>query len=159
MTILTERSGVRFRDTDESTAAAPPEVRGTARDDVRLLVARTGDLSHHRFADLADVLEPGDVVVVNNSATVSGEIDARRGAEPIVLHAATRLDDGTWVVELRTAPDASHPILDGNAGETIGVGRAAGDAGVAVPARRVIARPGRATGSGAPTSRVTCVHC
>ncbi len=122
MTILTERSGVRFRDTDESTAAAPPEVRGTARDDVRLLVARPGDLSHHRFADLADVLEPGDVVVVNNSATVSGEIDARRGAEPIVLHAATRLDDGTWVVELRTAPDASQPILDGNAGETIGVG-------------------------------------
>jgi S-adenosylmethionine:tRNA ribosyltransferase-isomerase len=39
-----------------------------------------------------------------------------------VLHAATRLDDGSWVVELRTAPDASHPLLDGSVGETIGVG-------------------------------------
>ncbi len=87
-----------------------------------LLVARPGRLEHHRFADLADVLEPGDLVVVNNSATVNGEIDAVRGRAPIVLHAASRLDDGTWVVELRTAPDAAEPVLDAHPGETIGVG-------------------------------------
>jgi len=122
MTTLTEHSGVRFHPAEESTAAAPPEVRGSSRDDVRLLVARPDGLSHQRFADLADQLEPGDLVVVNDSATVNAEIDAVRGGLPIVLHAATRLDDDTWVVELRTAPDAGRPVLDAVAGETIGVG-------------------------------------
>ena len=122
MTILSERSGVRFRTADESTAAAPPEIRGSSRDDVRLLVARPDGLAHHGFHDLPEQLEPGDLVVVNNSATVNGEIDAVRDGVPIVLHAAGRLDDDSWVVELRTAPDASAPILDAIAGETIGVG-------------------------------------
>jgi S-adenosylmethionine:tRNA ribosyltransferase-isomerase len=122
MTTLTEQPGVRFRLPDDSTAEAPPEVRGSARDDVRLLVARPEGLEHRRFGDLADLLEPGDLVVVNNSATVNGEIDGVRSGQPIVLHAASRLDDATWVVELRTAPDASAPILDAVAGETLGVG-------------------------------------
>jgi S-adenosylmethionine:tRNA ribosyltransferase-isomerase len=125
MTILTEHPGVRFRNPDESTAPAPPEVRGAARDDVRLLVARPRSIQHHRFADLADQLEPGDVVVVNDSATVNAEIDAVRDDRSIVLHAASRLDDGSWVVELRTAPDAGQPILDAEAGEVIGVGELA----------------------------------
>ena len=38
------------------------------------------------------------------------------------MHVVSRLDDGTWVVELRTAPDASSPVLDGVVGETVGVG-------------------------------------
>ena len=122
MTTLTEHSGVRFRVPGESTAAAPPEVRGYSRDDVRMLVARPDGLQHRRFTDLADQLEPGDLVVVNNSATVNGEIDGVRGGRPVVVHAATRLDAATWVVELRTAPDAAEPVLDAVAGETIGVG-------------------------------------
>jgi len=87
-----------------------------------MLVAGPGRLHHRRFSDLPDQLEPGDLVVVNNSATVNGEIDGVRGGRPVVLHAATRLDTATWVVELRTAPDASAPVLDAVAGETIGVG-------------------------------------
>jgi S-adenosylmethionine:tRNA ribosyltransferase-isomerase len=122
MTTLRERSGIRFRLPEESTAPAPAEARGAARDDVRLLVARPGRLEHHRFGDLADQLGPGDLVVVNNSATVHGEIDAVRGRQPVVLHAASRLDAVTWVVELRTAPDAAAPVLDAVAGEVIGVG-------------------------------------
>jgi S-adenosylmethionine:tRNA ribosyltransferase-isomerase len=125
MTTLAEHSRVRFRVPDESTATAPPEVRGWSRDDVLLLVARPGGIEHHRFRDLPDLLEPGDLVVVNNSATVNGEIDGVRGGRPIVVHAASRLDDGTWVVELRTSPDASDPILDAVAGEVIGVGELA----------------------------------
>ncbi len=122
MTILTERSGVRFHAPEEATAAAPPEVRGFARDEVRLLVARPEGLRHRQFRDLAEELAPGDLVVVNNSATVNGEIDAIRAGGPVVLHAATPLDAVTWVVELRTAPDASAPVLDAVAGETLGVG-------------------------------------
>jgi S-adenosylmethionine:tRNA ribosyltransferase-isomerase len=122
MTALSERTSVRFRLPEEATAPAPPEVRGGSRDDVRLLVARPDGLRHRRFSDLADELMPGDLVVVNNSATVNGEIDGVRGGRPVVLHAATRLDPVTWVVELRTAPDASAPVLDAVPGEVIGVG-------------------------------------
>jgi S-adenosylmethionine:tRNA ribosyltransferase-isomerase len=122
MTRLAERSGIRFERPEESTAVGPAEAQGRSRDDVRLLVAGPGHVEHHAFHDLPDQLLPGDLVVVNNSATVNGEIDAVRGAQPIVLHVASRLDDGTWVVELRTAPDASDPVLDAVTGETLGVG-------------------------------------
>lgn len=122
MTTLSERSGVRFHLPDDLTAPAPPEVRGTSRDDVRMLVARPDRLEHRAFRDLADLLEPGDLVVVNNSATVNGEVDAVRGRRPIVVHAAGQIAVDTWVVELRTSPDATTPILDGVANETLGVG-------------------------------------
>jgi len=48
-------------------ATAPPEARGLARDEVRLLVARRGDgsVAHASFRDLPRFLAPGDVVVVN----------------------------------------------------------------------------------------------
>jgi S-adenosylmethionine:tRNA ribosyltransferase-isomerase len=122
MTVLMEKPGIRFSNPEEATAPSPAEVRWQSRDDVRLLVARPSGVEHHVFADLVEVLEPGDLVVVNNSATVHGEIDAVRGREPVVLHVATHLDDGTWVVELRTAPDAGKPVLDAEPGDVIGVG-------------------------------------
>ena len=121
MRILAERSGVRFDVPRESFAPAPPEHRGSSREDVRLLVARADGVEHHRFHDLPGLLDPGDLVVVNNSATVNGELDAVRDGWPIVVHVASRLDDDTWVVELRTSPDASRPVLDGAVGEIIGV--------------------------------------
>jgi S-adenosylmethionine:tRNA ribosyltransferase-isomerase len=102
-------------------AAAPPEHRGVPRDGVRLLVARTADdLRHRAFRDLPGELAPGDLVVVNTSATVNGEADGTsttRGA--VVVHVALRLDDGSWVVELRTSPDAGRAVLDAEPGETV----------------------------------------
>ncbi len=99
-------------------APSPAEQRGVDRDAVRLLVARPGGVAHVRFRDLPSQLRAGDVVVVNNSATVAGELDAvgdRRGR--VVLHAATPLDDGSWVVEVRSAPDAATAVLDAEVGE------------------------------------------
>ena len=122
MTTVPQRPGIRFETSVGATAVAPPEVRGGSREDVRLLVARPDSLHHRRFSDLPEQLEPGDLVVVNNSATVNGEIDAVYARRPVVLHAATRLDTVTWVVELRTAPNASAPVLDAQAGQDIGVG-------------------------------------
>jgi S-adenosylmethionine:tRNA ribosyltransferase-isomerase len=108
-------------------AAAPPERRGVPRDGVRLLVARTpADLRHRTFRDLVDELVAGDLVVVNTSATVAGEADVvgdRRG--PLVLHVGSGLDDGSYVVELRSAPDAAHAILDAGPGETFSLDGAA----------------------------------
>ncbi|RDI54377.1 S-adenosylmethionine:tRNA ribosyltransferase-isomerase [Nocardia mexicana] len=88
----------------ERAATAPPEARGSARDGVRLLVSDRGVLTHARFRELPRFLRPGDLVVVNNSATLAAAVDARYLGHPAVLHFATRLDDGGWVVELRS-PD------------------------------------------------------
>jgi S-adenosylmethionine:tRNA ribosyltransferase-isomerase len=77
-------------------------------------------LRHRVFRDLPEELDAGDLVVVNTSATVAGEADGTsdvRGA--VVVHVATHLDDGSWVVELRTAPDARRAVLDAAEGETI----------------------------------------
>jgi S-adenosylmethionine:tRNA ribosyltransferase-isomerase len=108
-------------------AASPPEHRGVPRDGVRLLVARTpDDLRHRTFRDLPDELEPGDLVVVNTSATIAAQADATGTTlGNVVLHVATRLDDGSYVVELRTAPDARRAILDAQPGETVNLDGAA----------------------------------
>ncbi len=120
MTVLQEVPTTVFPEAGEHVADRPAESRGAARDDVRLLVARPGGLSHRRFADLADELDPGDLVVVNNSATVAGQVDVFDGQGRVrVLHLATPLDDGSWVVELRTAPSADRAVLDARAGELL----------------------------------------
>jgi S-adenosylmethionine:tRNA ribosyltransferase-isomerase len=71
---------------------------------------RTGTVAHHRFRDLPDLLEPGDVLVVNTSGTLPAAIDVVDGGSlgpGLVLHVSTELPDGAWVVELRRAAGAS----------------------------------------------------
>lgn len=101
-------------------ARSPSERRGIPRDRVRLLVADPGGVTHHRFHELPELLRAGDVLVVNNSATLPAELDGRmRVHGQVVVHVATDLRDGRWVVELRTGGDARHPILDARAGESV----------------------------------------
>ena len=83
-------------------AREPAEARGRRRDDVRLLLSRGTDVAHHRFTDLPLVLAAGDLLVVNNSATLPAALDARPdGAPPVVVHVSTERVDGTWLIELR----------------------------------------------------------
>jgi S-adenosylmethionine:tRNA ribosyltransferase-isomerase len=102
---------------DELHASEPPEARGLARDEVRLLVARIGGLEHARFRDLADVLQPGDLLVVNTSATLPAAVDGiRRDGRPITVHFSSPIGSGSYVVELR----ATHgPIRDAAVGEVV----------------------------------------
>jgi S-adenosylmethionine:tRNA ribosyltransferase-isomerase len=116
--ILEERTSIRFDAKAETVAPAPAEARGISREDVRLLVGSRGGVTHARFRDLPDHLRAGDLVVVNDSATIPGEVDGTwLGHGPVVLHLATPLDDGTWVVEVRTAVDASRAVLDAQPGD------------------------------------------
>ena len=57
---------------------------------------------------LPDFLRPGDLVVVNTSATLPAAVDVDRQGCTWPLHVSTQLDDGSWVVELRL-PDGSGP--------------------------------------------------
>ncbi len=108
---------VRFDLPADLSASAPPEARGLARDQVRLLVAAPEGVHHTRFTNLGEHLRPGDLLVVNTSATLPAAVDGwRSGHRPVVVHFATELDDGSWVVELR-APGG--PLLDGRAGERV----------------------------------------
>ena len=120
---MTTRLGISplitFTPPGDRTAPSPAEFRGIARDDVRLLVADGDRVMHAHFRDLADHLDPGDLVVVNTSQTVAGEADARLSGADVVVHVAMDLRDGTWVVEVRTAPDASRAVLDAVAGEVL----------------------------------------
>lgn len=93
-------------------AHEPPEARGLRRDEVRLLVGRPDAVSHHRFTALPDLLQAGDVLVVNTSATLPAAIDVV--GEELVVHASTKLDDGRWLVELR---HGKGPYLEAGAGE------------------------------------------
>ena len=103
----------------ELSASEPPEARGIERDEVRLLVSGHGDPVHTRFSDLARFLRAGDLLVVNTSATMPAAVDAVLADHRLaVVHFSTRLDDGTWVVELRKR-NASGPILDAEAGAEV----------------------------------------
>jgi S-adenosylmethionine:tRNA ribosyltransferase-isomerase len=88
---------------DRVEAHEPPERRGLGRDDVALLVARrrSGTLEHRRFRDLPQVLAPGDLLVVNTSATLPAAVDARLDGLPVELRFSTPAADSHWVVELR----------------------------------------------------------
>ena len=74
-------------------AREPPEARGLARDAVRLLVTYrdTDRVVHARFTDLPDFLAAGDLVVVNDSATLPAALTARAAdGTAVPLHLSTR---------------------------------------------------------------------
>jgi S-adenosylmethionine:tRNA ribosyltransferase-isomerase len=100
------------------------------RDQVRLLVADEKRIRHARFADMHRYLASGDLLVVNTSATLPAAADGVRddAGGPVVVHFSTDLDDGDRVVELRTAPDATRPVLDAAPGEQIRFGEPPGTA-------------------------------
>ena len=102
------------------SAEAPPESRGLLRDGVRLLVATGDGIVETAFSDLAEHLDPGDLVVVNTSATLAAAVDGTRadGTE-VVVHFSTRQDDGTWTVEVRPRRHATGPLPDVRVGESL----------------------------------------
>ena len=105
-------------------ADRPPEARGLRRDQVRLLVDE-GDrpLRHERFDRLPGALRPGDLLVVNNSATLPAALSGIRPSwEPVRVHLSSRLGPDRWVVELRRPTATGHrPLRTGRAGEVVGL--------------------------------------
>jgi S-adenosylmethionine:tRNA ribosyltransferase-isomerase len=108
-----------FHRPPDSDATEPPEAHGVARDAVKLLVARPSGVSHARFADLGDHLRPGDLLVVNNSATLPAAVDGYRAGRPIAIHFSAARAEKVWVVELRPAANATGHLTDIRPGERI----------------------------------------
>jgi S-adenosylmethionine:tRNA ribosyltransferase-isomerase len=111
-------SALQFELPQRLEAHEPPEARGLARDEVRLLVAsgRDGRITHARFRDLPAFLAPGDLVVVNTSATLAAALPAERASDGWRLElrlstpAPHRVADQWWIVELRAS---DRPFLSG----------------------------------------------
>ncbi|MEA2384324.1 MAG: S-adenosylmethionine:tRNA ribosyltransferase-isomerase [Solirubrobacteraceae bacterium] len=86
-------------------ARVPPEARGLQRDEVRMLVTEraSGRMLDRRARDLPDVLAPGDLLVINTSATVPAAFRVRRAdGTKLDLHVSTPLPDSDHrLVELR----------------------------------------------------------
>ena len=113
-------SAIAFELTPALEASEPPEARGLARDRVRLMVAgrASGQIVHRHFRDLPQYLRPGDLLVINTSATLPAAVPARRAdGTPIEVRFATRArppaGPDLFVVELRGAtgeplPGAGH---------------------------------------------------
>lgn len=90
-------------------ASEPPEARGLTRDAVRVMVASrsSGEIVHSRFPRLPDHLAPGDLLVINTSATLPAAVPARTLAGTgLEVRFATRapqpVDEEVFVVELRS---------------------------------------------------------
>jgi S-adenosylmethionine:tRNA ribosyltransferase-isomerase len=109
----------RFHRSPALNASEPPEARGLDRDGVRLLVTGPAGVTHARFADLGEFLNAGDLLVINNSATLAAAVDGKRDGRRITVHFSTELDDGSWVVELRPAVAAKGHLTDIQPGELI----------------------------------------
>ena len=84
-------------------AAEPPEARGLPRDGVRMLVSAGASAPRdRRFTDLPHALRSGDLVVVNDSATLKAALETRRGdGSALRVHVSARLADHLWIVEPR----------------------------------------------------------
>ena len=110
-------------------AHEPPEEGGVPRDCVRLLVSsrRTGNIVHGRFRELPRFLSPGDLLVVNTSATLPAAVPATR-ADGVELElrfstpAPGRDRDRYWIVELRRGDEPFGAI---EAGEELALPAAA----------------------------------
>jgi S-adenosylmethionine:tRNA ribosyltransferase-isomerase len=101
-------------------ATAPAERCGKPRDGVRLLVGRPGGVEHRVFRDLPELLSPGDLVVVNTSATLPAALDAAGDdGRPLRLHVSGTLDDGDWVVEPRLTDGSGPDLAAGRAGRRV----------------------------------------
>ncbi len=107
----------------ELEAGEPPEARGLARDEVRLMVSyRAGDrVIHTRFRNLPEYLEAGDVLVINTSGTMNAALRAMRAdGSACELHLSTHRSDDSWTVEIRLPGEkGTTPLYDAHAGETL----------------------------------------
>lgn len=112
--MLVAQCELAFTVPSELEAHEPPEARGLARDGVRLLVTgrRDGHTTHARFRLFPSFLRAGDLVVLNDSATLPAALPASHPrAGSVAVHLSTHLAGDRWVLEVRPARAATGDTL------------------------------------------------
>lgn len=105
-----QRADLVFERPPALQATAPPEVRQLERDEVRLMVTTPAGHSHTTFTHLAEFLEPGDLVVVNRSATLPASLPVVGAPGAFLLNLSTYYGDGVWLAEPRWSTSAPGPL-------------------------------------------------
>lgn len=112
-----------FELSPELEASAPPEARGLARDQVRLMVSYRSNnrVVHTRFRDIASFLDAGDVLVINTSGTMNAALNVLRSdGTRLELHLSTHLSADVWSIELRRpGAKGTLPFFEARPGETL----------------------------------------
>jgi len=107
----------------ELEAGEPPEARGLARDEVRLMVSYLSGnrVIHTRFHDIGNFLDAGDLLVINTSGTMNASLNVTRDdGTALELHLSTHLPADLWIVEVRLpGEEGTKPFYDAQAGETL----------------------------------------
>jgi S-adenosylmethionine:tRNA ribosyltransferase-isomerase len=89
-----------FRLPAQLLASSPPERRGIARDQVRLLVLErsSGRIHHAVFTEIGKFLNPGDLLVFNNSRTLPAVLNGTdaKNQEHVEVRLAEHLPDDSW---------------------------------------------------------------
>lgn len=121
--IMPQLPALDFELPPDLEASEPPEARGLARDDVRLMVSHYNDdrIDHTTFQQIGQHLQPGDLLVLNTSRTMNASLPAtlNDGTE-LRLHLSTQLPAGLWSVELRRPwQNSSQPFGGGQAGQVL----------------------------------------
>ncbi len=119
MTATLEIPLLAFDLPEELIATSPVEALGLRRDGGRMLVSWRGSdrVIDAVMADLPRYLAPGDVLVVNTSATLPAAVPTEDGR---LVHLSTELPGGLWVVELRRpCGSGSRPFLEGTPGPVV----------------------------------------
>lgn len=107
----------------ELEAGEPPEARGLARDEVRLMVSYRSDnrVIHTHFRDIGAFLDAGDLVVINTSGTMNAALSVtREDGTALELHLSTHLPADLWIVELRLPGEkGTQPFYTARASEEL----------------------------------------
>ena len=90
----------------------------------RLLVVDAGSraVNDHVVRDLPSLLRPGDLLVVNDSATLPASLRASARGEPVEVRLVAAMNDGTWAAALLGAGDWRQRTEDRPAPPPLAVG-------------------------------------
>jgi S-adenosylmethionine:tRNA ribosyltransferase-isomerase len=89
---------------NELNASHPPERRGLRRDHVKMMVLNrlTGGVIHDHFFSLSNYLQPGDLIILNNSRTIPAILQGEwvrgnlQAAPKVEVRLARRRSEDTW---------------------------------------------------------------
>jgi S-adenosylmethionine:tRNA ribosyltransferase-isomerase len=129
-----KRSALIFERPDELAATRPAAARGRARDEGRLLVSTHHGHRHAQFSDLDHILCPGDLLVVNRSATLPASLPAQDNDRQFILNLSTNYGQNLWLAEPRYSAQRPGPISTLAAGTSMKV--------AGLPARLIASYPG-----------------
>ncbi len=86
-----------------TAASGPRDVPGRER--LLTVDVRRRDIEDHAFAELPHLLDPGDLLVVNDAATLPASLPGSTRGEPVEVRLLGERDDGSWDAVLFGAGD------------------------------------------------------